>query len=158
MPSPNPNRRQVFLGVAASAFVPGLPVIAQNRPALHVIKDPNCGCCGGWINIMAQSGFDVTVQNVSNDVLFSYKLGNGITEDLASCHTGLIEGYLIEGHVPPADVRRLLTERPDAIGLSVPGMPFGAPGMGPEDDRDAYDVVLMNKDGTTEIYASYDGQ
>lgn len=75
---------------------------------------------------------------------------------MISCHTGEIDGYMIEGHVPPADIRRLLAERPDAVGLAVPGMPFGSPGMGPEDQREAYDVFLIRRDRTTEVFSSYE--
>ncbi len=75
---------------------------------------------------------------------------------MTSCHTGEIEGYMIEGHVPTTDIRRLLSERPDAVGLAVPDMPYGSPGMGPEDEREAYDVFLIHKDGTTGIFSSYD--
>lgn len=150
------NRRNVLQGMAALTMVSATQTLAQgNSSGLHVLKDPNCGCCGAWVKIMRRSGFDVTVQNVSNSALFQYKLENGITEDMASCHTGLIDGYLIEGHVPPQDVHRLLEQRPDAIGLSVPGMPYGSPGMGPESERDAYDVFLMKKNGTFEVFASY---
>lgn len=104
---------------------------------------------------MRFSGFDISVQEASNEGLFLNKLKSGITEELASCHTALIDGYLIEGHVPAADVKRLLLERPNALGLSVPGMPWGAPGMGPESERDAYDVLLFQKDGTSEIISQY---
>ena len=74
---------------------------------------------------------------------------------MASCHTGRIDGYMIEGHVPVADIRRLLDERPDAVGIAVPGMPYGSPGMGPESERDAYDVFLIRRDGSTEVFSSY---
>lgn len=85
------------------------------------------------------------------DTLYRFKRAGGIQDDLMSCHTAEIDGYLIEGHVPPADLRRLLAERPEAIGLTVPGMPYGSPGMGPENERDAYDVLLMLKDGRTKV-------
>ena len=88
-------------------------------------------------------------------LLARYKLDNGIPQELVSCHTGRIAGYMIEGHVPPADIRRLLEERPDAIGLAVPGMPYGSPGMGPETEREAYEVFLIRHDGTTEPFSSY---
>lgn len=104
---------------------------------------------------MRLSGFEISVQEASNEDLFLYKLKSGITEELASCHTALIDGYLIEGHVPAADVKRLLLERPNALGLSVPGMPWGAPGMGPESERDTYDVLLFQRDGTSEIFSHY---
>ena len=88
-------------------------------------------------------------------LLVRFKLDNGVPQRMVSCHTALIDGYVIEGHVPAADIRRLLEERPDAVGLAVPGMPYGSPGMGPEDDREAYDVFLIRKDGSTEVFSSY---
>lgn len=84
-----------------------------------------------------------------------YKSQNGIPEAMASCHTARIGGYTLEGHVPVADIRRLLEEQPDAIGLAVPGMPYGSPGMGPESEREAYDVLLIRKDGTSEVFTHY---
>ena len=84
-----------------------------------------------------------------------FKLDNGVPQRMVSCHTALIEGYVIEGHVPAADIRRLLEERPDAVGLAVPGMPYGSPGMGPEENREAYDVFLIREDGSTEVFSSY---
>jgi hypothetical protein len=79
----------------------------------------------------------------------------GIPANMVSCHTGTVDGYALEGHVPVSEIRRLLAERPEAIGLAVPGMPYGSPGMGPDSAREAYDVHLIRKDGTTEVYASY---
>ena len=87
--------------------------------------------------------------------LAQFKLDNDVPRRMVSCHTALVDGYVIEGHVPAADIRRLLEERPDAVGLAVPGMPYGSPGMGPEKDREAYDVFLILRDGSTEIYSSY---
>ena len=80
----------------------------------------------------------------------------GIPVDLQSCHTGEADGYVLEGHVPATDIDRLLAERPDALGLAVPGMPYGSPGMGPETERDAYEVILFRKDGTTEVWTAYE--
>ena len=90
------------------------------------------------------------------EALQTQKTASGIPPEMVSCHTAHVEGYVIEGHVPPAEIRRLLADRPDAIGLSVPGMPYGSPGMGPESEREAYAVHLIRKDGTTEVFASYD--
>ncbi len=90
------------------------------------------------------------------DALHAQKVASGIPADMVSCHTAHVEGYVIEGHVPPAEIRRLLAERADALGLSVLGMPYGSPGMGPETEREAYVVHLIRKDGTTEVFASYD--
>ncbi len=88
-------------------------------------------------------------------LLARYKLDNGIPQKMVSCHTGRIGGYMIEGHVPVADIHRLLEERPDAVGLAVPGMPYGSPGMGAESERESYEVFLIRRDGSTEVYASY---
>ncbi|MFD0858612.1 DUF411 domain-containing protein, partial [Roseovarius aquimarinus] len=94
-------------------------------------------------------------ENSFGTLLTRHKIDAGIPDAMMSCHTGEIEGYVIEGHVPPADIRRLLAQRPDAIGLAVPGMPYGSPGMGPEDQREAYDVFLIRRDGSTEVFSSY---
>ena len=80
----------------------------------------------------------------------------GVTDDLRSCHTARVDGYTVEGHVPAADIRRLLSERPEAIGLAVPGMPYGSPGMGSEDDREAYAVFLIRRDGSAEVFSEYE--
>jgi hypothetical protein len=85
-----------------------------------------------------------------------HKMQAGIPQEMISCHTAEVNGYFIEGHVPPADIRRLLSERPDAVGLAVPGMPYGSPGMGPEASREAYDVFLILRDGSTEVFSSYE--
>ncbi|MDX5411730.1 MAG: DUF411 domain-containing protein, partial [Rhodobacterales bacterium] len=88
-------------------------------------------------------------------LLMRYKMDNGIPQEMVSCHTARIENYMIEGHVPVADIRRLLEESPDAVGLAVPGMPYGSPGMGPEEEREAYEVFLIRRDGSTEIFSRY---
>jgi hypothetical protein len=85
----------------------------------------------------------------------TYKAEVGVPQRMISCHTGMIEGYVLEGHVPAADIRRLLEERPDAVGLAVPGMPYGSPGMGPESQREAYEVFLIRRDGSEEVYTQY---
>lgn len=144
--------------VAAAGFAASVPLAgaAQGGPVIHVLKDPNCGCCTAWIEILKEEGFTVTTERSFGTLLIRHKLDNGIPQSMTSCHTGEIEGYMIEGHVPTADIRRLLSERPDAVGLAVPGMPYGSPGMGPEDEREAYDVFLILKDGGTEIFSSYE--
>jgi hypothetical protein len=144
-----------MLGACAASVATALPVAAQSRPAIHVLKDPNCGCCEAWVEVLQSEGFDVTVEASMGTLLARYKLENGIPQEMISCHTGRIEGYMIEGHVPVADIRRLLEERPDAVGLAVPGMPYGSPGMGLESEREAYEVFLIRRDGSTEVYARY---
>ncbi len=133
-----------------------LRTLAQGfGPAIHVMKDPNCGCCSAWIEILENDGFAVTTEPSPGTLLMRYKLDNGIPQEMVSCHTGRVDGYMIEGHVPVAEIRRMLDERPDAVGLAVPGMPYGSPGMGPENEREAYEVFLVRRDGSTEVYASY---
>lgn len=143
-------------GLAGPLLAPtAAPAGAAPGPHLHVLKDPGCGCCGDWIAVAEAAGFAVTAAEVPNARLAAIKAARGLTPALASCHTAEVEGYVIEGHVPPADIRRLLAERPDAIGLTVPGMPWGAPGMGPETERDAYEVLLVRRDGSTARFAHY---
>lgn len=157
MTSPTLDRRAMVIGLAALAPVAALPSRAQAAPSMNVLKDPDCGCCGAWIEIMRGEGFDLNVREVSWEALSQFKAQNGISEDMASCHTAEIDGYMIEGHVPATDIRRLMSERPDAVGLSVPGMPYGSPGMGPEDERETYSVYLIGKDGSSEVFAHYEG-
>ncbi len=150
------TRRSLLVGAASlAAFVPKVG-LAQGEPAIHVLRDRNCGCCEAWGQILRADGFEVTTENSFGTLLVRHKLDNGIPQEMISCHTGEIDGYFIEGHVPPADIRRLLEERPDAVGLAVPGMPYGSPGMGPEDSREAYDVFLIRHDGSTEVFTSYE--
>ena len=150
------SRRKLLIGAAALVAAPPLRALAQGAgPAIHVMKDPNCGCCSAWIEILENDGFVVTTEASAGTLLMRYKLKSGIPQEMASCHTGRVDGYMIEGHVPVADIRRLLEERPDAIGLAVPDMPYGSPGMGPEGEREAYDVFLIRGDGSTEVFTSY---
>ncbi|MGR3495019.1 DUF411 domain-containing protein [Citreimonas sp.] len=150
------TRRTMLAGAASLAAVAPQLGLAQGAPAIHVLKDPNCGCCEAWVRILEDEGFAVTTEASRGALLIRHKIDNGIPQEMISCHTAEIDGYFIEGHVPPADIRRLLSERPDAVGLAVPGMPYGSPGMGPEDAREAYDVFLIRRDGTTEVFSRYD--
>lgn len=155
MSRPVLTRRDALLSALSLATLAALPARAQALPAVHVAKDPNCGCCTDWIDILEAAGFPVTVEEMEPDALRRLKAGLGVSPQMASCHTAKVEGYVLEGHVPVADIKRLLEERPDAFGLSVPGMPWGSPGMGPEDEREEYSVHLLRRDGTTEVYATY---
>lgn len=155
MTNPLVNRRLFLFRMGASGLALTAPALADTQPLLQVVKDPNCGCCSAWIEIMADAGFETYVQVAPYDSLKRLKAQSGVSEDMASCHTARVNGYIIEGHVPPTDVQRLLNERPDAIGLSVPGMPWGSPGMGPAREREAYSVFLIRIDGTTEIFTHY---
>lgn len=120
-------KRRNFLGFLTGLHLAGLPVAAAAQPRMKVWKSPTCGCCGAWVDHMRAAGFAVEV--TETDAMDTVKSRLGITLALASCHTGEVEGYVLEGHVPADAVKRLLKERPPATGLAVPGMPQGAPGM-----------------------------
>lgn len=122
-------------------------------PAMTVYKNATCGCCGNWVQHMKQHGFDLTVHDVDN--MSPVKERVGLPYGLGSCHTAEIGGYFIEGHVPAAEVARLLKEKPQAKGLAVPGMPVGSPGMEQGDLQQPYDVLLVKHDGTTSVFAHY---
>lgn len=119
---------------------------AETLPMVTVTKDPGCGCCDGWADHVRGAGFPVRV--IESADVFSLKQRLGVPVDLSSCHTAEVDGYVIEGHVPAAAVKRLLAERPVGIGLAVPGMPAGSPGMDfPGVQPEAYDVFLFNTSG-----------
>ena len=150
----------VAVGVAALANVESdgsaevLPVAqAGTGPEIVVYKTRTCGCCSAWIDHMKASGFRVTAVDVdAAGDLMQLKAREGISANLASCHTALVDGYVIEGHVPADLVQRLLAERPQVRGLAVPGMPMGSPGMeGPR--KEAYDVLTFDGEGNTAVYA-----
>lgn len=149
------GRREVILAATAFAIVPLRAVHAEPEPAIHVVKGRGCECCEAWVTYLREQGFTVTDEVSMGTLLIKYKLDLGIPEKAFSCHTGTVHGYALEGHVPADDIRRLLAERPDAIGLAVPGMPYGSPGMGSEDERDAYEVLLVRRDRSLEVYTSY---
>ena len=127
------------------------------KPALEVWKDPNCGCCQLWVEHLQAHGFEVKVHDVGNTAV---RKRLGLPERLGSCHTASVAGYVIEGHVPAVDILRLLRQKPQALGLAVPGMPIGSPGMDGEvykGRRDAYEVLLVQRDGSTRTFAKYPG-
>ncbi|MGK0298242.1 MAG: hypothetical protein ACI9XC_001860 [Gammaproteobacteria bacterium] len=118
-----------------------------------VYKSPLCGCCSGWVAHLRDNNFSVTEVNV--DDVTPYKEKYSVPARIGSCHTAVIDGYVIEGHVPAADILTLLKDRPDILGLTVPGMPLGSPGMEVGDKFQPYDVLIMNKDGSDAVYNSY---
>lgn len=119
---------------------------------IEVFKSPSCGCCAGWAEYLGRNGFDVTV--VDQYDLSEIKARYGIRRELQSCHTAIVDGYAIEGHVPVADIWRLLAEKPNASGLTAPGMPMLSPGMNSIEPKN-YDVLLFGKDGNTSVYSRY---
>lgn len=153
--SGNTTRRALLLGMAALGAA-SMAVAAKSPPtALQVWKDPNCGCCKDWIAHMEKSGFAATVIEQGNSAA---RARLGLPQKYASCHTALVQGYVVEGHVPAADIQRLLREKPQALGLAVPGMPIGSPGMDGAaygGRRDPYQVLLIHKDGTSRVFNTY---
>lgn len=128
--------------------------MAQAQEML-VAKTASCGCCGAWMARMQAAGFVTAADNLEIDVLYQLKAAVGVPEQMTACHTAMVDGYVIEGHVPAADITRLLEARPEAVGLAVPGMPTGAPGMEYGDIREAYVVYLISQDGATSDFATY---
>jgi hypothetical protein len=155
---PLPSRRGLLRATAAALTLAGLPLLAASNPRLPTMQvwlSPTCGCCKDWVEVVQRAGIAVQVHD-SGNVAVRERLG--LPMRYASCHTALIGGYVVEGHVPVREIRRLLAERPEAIGIAVPGMPIGSPGMdGPEygGRRDPYDVVLVLRDGSHRVFASY---
>lgn len=132
----------------------GTPDIAAALPLVLVHKSASCGCCGAWVEHMRSAGFSVEVRDSEN--LDPVKIRVGVPFGKGSCHTAEVGGYFVEGHVPAADIKRLLAEKPDARGLVVPGMPAGSPGMEMPDGRiQPYLVELVGRDGTTSAFARH---
>jgi len=129
------------------------PALAEG--SVEVWKSATCKCCINWVKHLEANGFAVSVNAADPSMLDRIKRQSGIGEELAACHTAKIGGYVIEGHVPAPDIKRLIAERPDALGLSVPGMPIGSPGMEQGAETEPYDVLLIKKDGTTEVFARH---
>ncbi|HLV77920.1 MAG TPA: DUF411 domain-containing protein [Marinobacter sp.] len=138
--------------MAALGFAPAALAGAAAQ-SIHVYKSPTCGCCTDWIDHLEDNGFKVTATN--SDHMGRIKAEAGLIPGLGSCHTAFVNGYVIEGHVPAGDIRRLLAEAPDATGLSVPGMPIGSPGMEMGDRKDHYKVILFKGNGQTRIFSEH---
>lgn len=124
------------------------------EPEMQVYKTATCGCCGKWVDHLRANGFKVTVTEVSSVAEYRTKLG--VPDNLASCHTGVVNGYAVEGHVPAREIKKMLEEKPKAVGLAVPGMPVGSPGMEMGYRVDPYDVLLFDKAGSTKVYGKYE--
>ncbi len=131
---------------------PGQVSVAE-LPRVTVYKSPTCGCCGAWVDHLREDGFFVDV--IEQADISARKVEFGVPPAMGSCHTATVDGYVIEGHVPSADIRRLLNERPRAKGLAVPGMPIGSPGMEMGDRRDAYTVWLLADDVGPKAFARH---
>ncbi len=140
------------LALATTLGAPSLAAAAAKAgPEVVVRKSRWCGCCGGWVAYLRENGFKVVVKNIEN--LEPYKKLAGVPEKLKACHTAVVSGYVVEGHVPVASIRKLLAEKPEARGIAVPGMPTGVPGMGGE--RKPFTVFIFDRSGKAKTYAEY---
>jgi hypothetical protein len=146
------KRRALLL---SASLLPVAAATAQKAPVIEVWKSPTCGCCQLWVDILQREGFSVKVFDTGNNAIRGRL---GIPAALGSCHTARIGPYALEGHVPVDAIRKLLRDKPDAVGLAVPGMPIGSPGMdGPEygGRRDPYDTLLVLRDGRTRVFTRH---
>ena len=149
-------RRRDLLALGLALAAAPLARAAGAVP-LEVWKDPSCGCCQDWVTHLEANGFRVKVHDSGNNAV---RAQLGIDRKYGSCHTAVAGGYAFEGHVPAREIKRLLAEKPQARGLAVPGMPVGSPGMdGPAygGRKDAFDVLVLSRDGTSKVYQHYEG-
>jgi hypothetical protein len=142
--------KTIFGALAFAAMFVGS---AAHAATMTVHKSPTCGCCGKWVEHVEKHGF--TVKVVPTADMMALKKQLGVPESVMSCHTTRIGNYIVEGHVPAADIKRLLTQKPKARGIAVAGMPMGSPGMEHGNHREPYSTVLIGLDGKTKVFASH---
>lgn len=146
------NRRTMIGSILAV-----VPAAACATPAravkANVYKSPSCGCCGAWVDHVRSSGIAVVVHDTDNVSPIAAKAG--VPDEARSCHTARVGGYFVEGHVPPADIRKLLKERPSDRGIAVPGMPIGSPGMEQGDRRDPFETLIVGRDGKLRAFVKH---
>jgi hypothetical protein len=147
-----PIRSSIF---AAGVLLSVATIASAEALRFDLAKTQSCGCCVAYAKRLEERGHVVETRNLPMATLMEMKVESGIPPEMTGCHTSKVAGYAIEGHVPTEDIERLIAEAPDAIGLAVPGMPMGSPGMEYGESRDAYQVFLINKDGTTSVFNSY---
>ncbi len=143
-------RKTLFTSLAVVAMFVGT---AAHAATMTVYKSPACGCCAKWVEHVEKHGFAVTT--VPTVDMMAVKKKAGVPDDLVSCHTTIVSGYVVEGHVPAADIKRLLAQKPRAKGIAVAGMPMGSPGMEHGDHRQPYATMLIGKDGKTSVFARH---
>jgi hypothetical protein len=153
------NKTFAIVGIGLVAAL-GLAVSAQQKPVssrtpIVVYKTPTCGCCSMWIEHMRQNGFQPEVHDVSAAEVRAVSKAAGLAEEGTSCHTAKVGSYIVEGHVPAADVQRMLKEKPAIAGIAAPGMPMGSPGMEQGGRKDPYDVLAFTKAGKTSVFAKH---
>ena len=148
------SRTTLTIAGAVTLLIAGTIFLVSAKEAqgseIVVYKSPTCGCCSKWVDHLRDAGFTVTTQDMND--LRQIKMSNGVPQQLAACHTGIVDGYVIEGHVPADVIQRLLLERPEVVGIAVPGMPMGSPGMEGR-HKQPYDVLTFDREGNTASYA-----
>ena len=148
------NRRfwiQAALGSAAAALAAPADLFADPQPKLTIYKSPTCGCCTKWVDHVKAAGFKTQIHDLDN--VGAIKQKYGVPAELASCHTVLVAGYVLEGHVPADVIKKMLTEKPKIAGIAVPGMPVGSPGMEMGGRKDRYDIIAWSKAGKQTVFA-----
>lgn len=145
--------KAVTLGVWLVAIAASAAWAEPGTPVIDVYKSPTCDCCSKWVDHLRSNGFTVRSHDTHDVIQHKYRLG--VPPGYGSCHTAEVNGYLVEGHVPAREIKRLLQEKSQARGLVVPAMPVGSPGMEQDNRKDPYEVLLVNQDGTTETYTRY---
>jgi hypothetical protein len=145
------KRRTLIHALATLPVLPALP--ARAATPIHVYKNASCECCTGWVQHLSSAGFAVQVTTTDDTTAIRKKAG--IPDAFGACHTAMVDGYAIEGHVPAPEIRRLLASKPRAIGLAVAGMPVGSPGMEQGDRKDPYKVLLIDRQGRDTVFATY---
>lgn len=145
--------RRTALGLVLAA----IPAAACAKPAkaavLNIYKSPYCGCCGAWVEHIKLSGIRAGVRELEDVSPIAKKAG--VPDELRSCHTAIIEGYFVEGHVPAVDIRKLLRDRPNARGIAVPGMPIGSPGMEQGGRKDDFNTLIVDRSGAVRVFARH---
>ena len=143
-------RKTLFTSLAVAAMFVGT---AAHAATMTVYKSPSCGCCAKWVEHVEKHGF--TVKTIPTEEMAAVKGRLGVPDTLISCHTTVVGGYVVEGHVPAADIKRLLAKKPRARGIAVAGMPMGAPGMEHGDHREPYATMLIGRDGKATVFARH---
>lgn len=143
----------VAIAAAISLTTATSAAAASIASKITVYRDPSCSCCGGWIEHLTAQGFQP--RNVLTSNIYALKQQYGVPNDLASCHTAVINGYIIEGHVPADEIKRLLAEKPDVAGITVPGMPIGTPGMESGNIREPFTVFSFDEQGNKQVFNHY---
>jgi hypothetical protein len=147
------KRRNFLWG---TLFLAGFTKIAfAALPRLIVFKSPTCGCCAAWIEHIEKAGLIVESTNITQQRLSELKRQSGIRLELSSCHTAFIDSYFVEGHVPAEDIKLLISQKPEALGLTVPGMPLGSPGMEMGDQKDPFDTLIVDRNGNSKVFRSH---